>query len=90
MKIIIGSKFEENHRLATLAEKSGNKDETKRLRKERLAALDVYDGPIFGRNASAMSDEILAHELEWANKKNDSDNADLVAEAVKRGWEVSK
>ena len=90
MKIQIGSKFEQNHKKSAIAEKSDNKDETKRLRKERLAALDVYDGPIFGRNASAMSDEILAHELEWANKKNDSDNADLVAEAVKRGWEVSK
>jgi len=90
VKIKIGCKTDENLRLANAAEKVGDKVEIKRLRKERRDALDVYDGPIFGRDAGTMSDHVLAHEIEWANKNNDSDNADLVAEAIKRDWEVSK
>jgi len=88
MKIKIGCKTDENLRLAFAAKQDGNITEEKRLRKERRDALDV--GPLFDRDASTMSDEVLAHEIEWANKNNDSDNADLVAEAVRRGWEVSK
>jgi len=90
MKIKIGSKLDLNAKLSLEAEKVGDKVEQKRLRKERRDSLDVYDGPIFGRDSSTMSDEILAHELLWANKNNDSDNENLVSEAVRRGWEVSK
>jgi len=90
VKIIIGSKLDQNIKLAFAAKQAGDTEEAKRLRKERLAALDLYDGPIFDRNAAEMSDEILTHELLWSEKNNDNDNADLIAEAVKRGWEVSK
>ncbi len=89
MRIIIGAKMENNIKETELARKKGDTDRVLKLRAERMEAMMAVPTPLFGDvNAASMADRELVHLLEWAHRTNKKENASLIMEAKKRGWEV--
>ncbi len=89
MRVVVGVRIENNIKESELARKKGDTDRVLKLRAERMEAMMAVPTPLFGDiNAAGMTDKELIHLLEWANRTNKKENASLVTEARKRGWEV--
>ncbi len=90
MKVTLGIKFDQNLLESDNAREEGNTAKIEELHAEQTRALGATSRPLPGRVAPAMLDKDLAHRIEWARREYVAENADLVKEAIKRGWEINQ
>ncbi|NLJ77635.1 MAG: hypothetical protein GX325_10360 [Peptococcaceae bacterium] len=90
MKVTLGVRFDQNLLESDNAREEGNTAKIEKLHAERTRALGATSEPLPGRVAPAMLDKELAHRIEWARKEYIIENADLVREATRRGWEINQ
>lgn len=90
MKVTLGIKFDQNLLESDNAREEGNTTRIEELCAERTRALGATSRPLSGRVAPAMLDNDLAHRIEWARREYVVENADLISEAIKRGWKINQ